>query len=216
MIMLTQISLTCPVCDNEFTSTAVRDRNGETKTRTDFQEYVAGSTVLPYTIHQCPRCGFAGMPEGFDGAAADTMTQLHVWNELMPSVNDVKPTASDKYEAAAKVALWRGEAPRRVADLWLCAAWCCVEEGDTEAERYYRRHAAWCYEDALSTFDGVSRDERAVIAYVIGELWRRIGDERTAGAWFDRVPREIVKAKDQRWIMEAASRQRIAPAEWFG
>ena len=214
MIMLTEISLTCPVCDNEFTSTAIRDRHGVTKTRTDFQEYVAGNTVVPYTIHQCPRCGYAAMPEGFEGAA-DTMIQLRVWNELMPSVNDAKPAASDKYEAAAKVALWRGEPPRRIADLWLCAAWCCVEEGDTEAERYYRRLAARCYEDALSTFDGVSRDERAVVAYVIGELWRRIGDERTAGAWFDRVTREIINAKDQRWIMEAASRQRIAPTEWF-
>src|SRR5512143_4162996 len=65
MIMLTEISLTCPVCDNEFTSTAIRDRHGATKTRTDFQEYVAGNTVVPYTIHQCPRCGYAAMPEGF-------------------------------------------------------------------------------------------------------------------------------------------------------
>lgn len=214
MNMLTEISLTCPVCDNEFTSTAVRDHRGDTKTRTDFQEYVAGNAWLPCAVHQCPRCGYAALPEGFEGSA-DTMVQLHVWNELMPSLKDSPSSASEKYEAAAKVALWRAEESRRIADLWLCAAWCCVEERDTEAERYFRRLAAWSYEDAMSSFDGIQRDERAVVAYVIGELWRRIGDERAARGWFDRVPTEVVEPREQRWILDAAARQRVAPEEWF-
>ena len=215
MITLTEISLRCPICDNEFTSTSVRDRRGKTSKRTDFQEYVAGGTVLPYTVHQCPRCGYAAMPEGFEGSA-DTMLQLRVWNELMPNLDDAKQPGSEKYEAAAKVALWRSEESRRVGDLWLCAAWCCVEERDTEAERYFRRHAARAYEDALSTYDGVPREERAVFTYLIGELWRRIGDEQTAYAWFRRVPMEVTNAKEQRWVLDAATRQALSPDEWFG
>ena len=214
MIMLTEISLTCPVCDKDFTSTSVGDRQGRTSKRTDFQEYVAGSTVLPYTVHQCPRCGYAAMPEGFE-APVDAMLQLRVWNELMPRLADGEQVGSDKYDAAAKVALWRSEESRRIGDLWLCAAWCCVEESDTEAERYFRRLAAWAYEDALSSFDGVPRDERAVFAYLIGELWRRVGDERTARRWFSRVPMEVTNAKQQRWVLDAATRQALAPHEWF-
>jgi hypothetical protein len=95
---------------------------------------------------------------------------------------------SEKYEAAAKVAEWQGLEPRHVADLLLRAAWCCVDEGDVEAERFFRRKAAWAFERSLDAFDGVAREERAVLTYLVGELWRRVGDPRLAREWFDRVP----------------------------
>ena len=34
------------------------------------------------------------------------------------------------------------------------AAWCCVDEHDVEAERYFRRKAAWKFEVMLLSFDG--------------------------------------------------------------
>ncbi len=106
--------------------------------------------------------------------------------------------------------------PRYVADFYLRAAWCCVDEGDIEAERFFRRKAAWMFERALASFDGVARDERAVITYLIGELWRRIGDSRLAAGWFARVPEEIVDERAQQWVTEAARQQGQCPREWFG
>ena len=125
-------------------------------------------------------------------------------------------TGSGKYEAAAKVAEWQGLEERNIADLLLRAAWCCVDEGDIEAERYFRRHAAWMFERALSKYDGVPADERAVLTYLVGELWRRIGDLRQSSDWFDRVPDEIVEDDSQNWIIAAAEQQRTDPQEWFG
>jgi len=58
--------------------------------------------------------------------------------------------------------------------------------------------------------------ERAVLTYLIGELWRRIGDARLAGVWFDRVRSEIIDAEEQGWVLEAAEQQRDMPREWFG
>ena len=104
------------------------------------------------------------------------MLKEHVWDELAPRLTVTSPTGAEKYEFAAKVALWQGAEPRRVADLLLRAAWCCVDEGDMEAERYFRRQSAWIFERALSSYDGVERDERAVLTYLVGELWRRVGD----------------------------------------
>jgi len=72
------------------------------------------------------------------------------------------------------------------------------------------------FEQALARYDGVARDERAVIAYLVGELWRRIGDERTARDWFDRVPDEVSDCGAQNWIIAAARRQSTDPLEWFG
>ena len=106
------------------------------------------------------------------------MLREHVWNELAPQISTGAVLGSEKYEAAAKVAEWQALEPRHVADLLLRAAWCCVDEGDTEAERFFRRKAAWKFEEALSSFDGVAREERAVLTYLVGELWRRVGDVR--------------------------------------
>ena len=55
---------------------------------------------------------------------------------------------------------------------------CCVGEADIEAERFLRRKAAWKFQEASSSFDAISREECAVLAYLVGELWRRMGNVR--------------------------------------
>lgn len=91
-----------------------------------------------------------------------------------------------------------------------------MDEGDIEAERYFRRHAAWMFEKALARYDGVAPDERAVLTYLVGELWRRVGDLRQSSDWFARVGDEIVDTPSQHWIIAAAEQQQIDPKEWFG
>src|SRR5918912_3280746 len=192
MTTLQQIDLRCPICDTVFRSQAVVSTNSFGGKRTDFHERAAGTQPLPYLIHMCSRCGFSGSERDFteDAEVSPTLRE-HVWNELAPQIASAAVTGSEKYEAAAKVAEWQGMEPRHIADLLLRAAWCCVDEGDVEAERYFRRKASWMFEEALSSFDGVPRDERAVLTYLVGELWRRIGDLRRSTAWFNRVSNEI-------------------------
>ena len=185
--------------------------------RTDFHERAAGAQPLPYLIHTCSKCGYSGNVADFgDEAVPSPALKEHVWGELAPKLPSGPLTGSEKYELAAKVAVWQRAEPWRIGDLFLRAAWCCVDEGDTEAERYFRRHAAWMFEEALASYDGVERDERAVLTYLVGELWRRIGDEKKAGQWFDHVPSEITNLRSQYWIVEAARQQRDDPREWFG
>jgi uncharacterized protein (DUF2225 family) len=214
---LRQIDLTCPVCENQFSSQAVLSTNSFGGTRTDFHERAAGAQPLPYFIHTCSRCGFSGSEKDFtEEADVSPMLKEHVWDELAPKLSTGAVNGSDKYEFAAKVAIWQGCEPRRVADLLLRAAWCCVDEADTEAERYFRRQAAWMFEKALASYDGVEQDERAVLTYLVGELWRRVGDVKKAREWFDRVPCEILTPETQQWILDAARQQRDYPREWFG
>ena len=103
-----------------------------------------------------------------------------------------------------------------MADLLLRASWCCVDEGDIEAERFFRRKAAWMFEHALESYDGVAQEERAVLTYLVGELWRRVGDARLASAWFNRVETEVSDPSTQQWVIDAARQQRDCPREWFG
>ena len=217
MTTLQQIELRCPICETRFRSQTVVSTNSFGGKRTDFHERAAGTQPLPYLIHMCSRCGYTGSERDFgDEAEVSPTLRERVWNELAPLLASPLIAGSEKYEAAAKVAEWQGLEPRHVADLLLRAAWCCVDEGDVEAERYFRRKAAWKFEEALSSFDGVARDERGVLTYLVGELWRRVGDARKAREWFDKVPSEITDPACQQWVVDAARQQRDCPREWFG
>jgi uncharacterized protein (DUF2225 family) len=216
MTTLRQIELRCPVCDNEFKSQSVVSTNAFGGKRTDFHERAAGTQPLAYLIHMCGECGYSGGEADFTPATdVSPVLKQHVLEELAP----LRPSlvcGSEKYEAAAKVAQWQGMEPRHIADLLLRASWCCVDEGDVEAERYYRRQAAWMFEESLQAYDGVPRDERAILTYLVGELWRRIGDIKKATAWFDRVTGEVTDPQTQQWVVDAADQQRLNPREWFG
>jgi uncharacterized protein len=217
MTTLLQIELTCPVCIRTFSSQVVLTADRSARTRTDFHEQPAGVQPLPYLVHTCSSCGYTGSDLDFGaGMCIAAPIATHVFNELAPKLPTGPITGSEKYELAAKVATWRGAAPEWIGELLLCAAWCCVDEGDVEAERYFRRLAACMFEAALVSWDGVAPDMRAVLTYLVGELWRRVGDLETAAAWFDRVRSEIVAPSRQRWIIKAAEQQSDDPREWFG
>lgn len=215
MTTLRQIELSCPICGNSFQSQAVVATNAFGGKRTDFHERAAGTQPLAYLIHMCSECGYSGGERDFtQETEVSPLLKEHVLNELAPRVPE-STTGSGKYEAAAKVAEWQGLEDRNIADLLLRAAWCCVDENDIEAERYFRRHAAWAFERALAKYDGVNADERAVLTYLVGELWRRVGDLKQAKDWFDRVPREITDQSSQQWVVSAADQQKSDPQEWF-
>ena len=216
MTTLNLIDLTCPVCTNDFRSQAVVATNGYGGKRTDFHERAAGMQPLPYFVHLCAHCGFSGVERDF-GEPSDPTEGLRefVWSSLAPALQREMPSGSLKYEHAAKVAEWQGNDPRYLADLYLRAAWCAVDELDSEAERFYRRKAAWRFAEALATYEGVPRDERAVLTYLVGELWRRIGDGTQARQWFEKVHDEITDADSQHWVIDAAEQQMRQPREWF-
>ena len=216
MTTLRPIELQCPVCETQFHSQAVAATDGFGGKHTDFHQQASGTQPLAHQVHTCTRCGYSGSERDFaPDAELSPLVIEHVWSELAPAAGPAQ-SGSDKYEAAAKVAEWQGMEPRYVGDLLLRAAWCCVDEDDVEAERYFRRKTAWKFAEALKSYDGVARNERAVLTYLIGELWRRVGDEKQARRWFDLVPSEITDAKAQRWVINAAQQQRDNPREWFG
>lgn len=216
MTTLELIELTCPVCDTTFRSQNVVATDSHGGKRTDFHEQVHGMQPLPYFMHLCTRCGYAGVTADFSsGVTISDEVRENVWKRLAPALEAELPTGSLKYGHAALIAEWQGCEPRYLADLNLRAAWCCVEESDIEAERYFRRKAVGNFMEALSDFGSVPMEERAVITYLIGELWRRIGDERKAAEWFDRVMEEITNPSEQGWVLLTAYQQKTDPLEWF-
>lgn len=216
MTTLLLIELTCPICDRDFRSQTVVATNGFGGKRTDFHERAAGMQPLPYFVHLCTHCGYAGVTRDFgDDVNPSDWLKEQVWGDLAPALCTSLPSGSLKYEHAAKVAAWQDADPRYLADLFLRAAWCCVDEGDTEAERFFRRKAARRFAESLASVDGIPAAERAVITYLVGELWRRVGDDAQAAQWFNRVAAEVTEPPAQSWVLEVAEQQRVQPREWF-
>lgn len=218
MTSLQPIDLVCPVCDNHFRSQSVVSTNSFGGKRTDFHERAAGAQPLPYLVHTCTACGYSGVERNYvEGADVSAHVRSQVLTVLTPRVAQRQlDTPSERYHAAAQVAEWEGAHPRRMADLLLKAAWCCVDDEDHEGERYYRRAAVQRFIEALASPDSVPVSDRAVLTYLVGELWRRVGDSQQAAEWLLRVESEIVDPDDQGWVREVARQQRESPREWFG
>ncbi len=218
MTSLQPIDLVCPVCDNHFRSQSVASTNSFGGKRTDFHERAAGAQPLPYLVHTCSACGFSGLERSFvEGTEVSARVRSQVLTVLTPRVaQDLLVSPSDRYEAAARVAEWQGEHPRHIADLLLRAAWCCVDDDDHEGERFFRRAAAQRFAEALAMHGTVPPSERAVLTYLVGELWRRVGEAQMADEWFAKVEGEIIDRDDQQWVLNATQQQRESPREWFG
>ena len=150
MTTLRQIELRCPVCDNEFKSQSVVSTNAFGGKRTDFHERAAGTQPLAYLIHMCSECGYSGARSRFQrrrrresGSQAARVPRAGA----APSVVRLPARRSTKPRPRSRSG--REWITRHVADLLLRAAWCCVDEGDIEAERYFRRLACRAFEEAL-------------------------------------------------------------------
>jgi len=215
MTTLRDITLQCPICGTWFVSRAAAETGDAAGTRTDFHRRANGPEPLAYLVHMCSGCGFAGVEDDFAIEAASGASAA-LPRDPSAARPEESVLGSEKYEAAAAIAERRGEGPRAVADLLIKAAWCCIDEGDVEGERFFRRKAARALERALARYDDVPREERAMSTYLVGELWRRAGDDVQARVWFDRVEGEVNDADTQRWIVALAAQQRDRPREWLG
>lgn len=220
-ITLVPIDLVCPVCEAKGRSNRVVTTNWFGGKTTHFYEKASGDVQpLSFQIHICGICGFAGSEADFaevpseekDGDACARL-RVFVQEAIVEKFAGIEAAGSDKYDSAAQIAEFQGRLVD-AAERYLRASYCASEEGDYEAERYFMRYAAWRYAQALSGYDLIALEERARVTYLIGELWRRIGDNREAHKWFDKVRAEILEPH-QAWILQLSNQQKIAPREWL-
>ncbi|MHB1223043.1 MAG: DUF2225 domain-containing protein [Gemmatimonadaceae bacterium] len=212
---LRDTALQCPRCGTWFLTTVVASPMPVAYTRTDFHQRVPGLEPVAHLAHVCTSCGFAGVDRNVqsDPVGAASMLALRA-PDARPLATETT-TASERYETAAAIAEHQGGGAWEVAELYLAAAWCCVEERDMEAQRFFRRKAAWAFEEALSSYDAVQAGDRALLTYVVGALWRRSGDRARANAWFHWVAETASTDGGRGWLRALAVQQRDAPREWL-
>jgi uncharacterized protein (DUF2225 family) len=92
--------------------------------------------------------------------------------------------AETRYEIAAKIAEFSKKPFLGIAQILLRAAWCARDrEPEGAAEKDFRRRAINRFMQALDD-RAITEEERLRAMYLIGEEYRRIGEQTEAHKWF--------------------------------
>ena len=218
MTTFMNIAITCPNCHEEFTGEILTSTNTLGGQTTDFRSLAAGFQPEVAMMQTCPRCGFTAFEEEFKGAISAELSTM-IAERITPYAANEKAEPWRRFEYAAWIAEWRDRPELEVAHLFLLAGWVCADATvhaaaslDDLSEEFYRRQAIEHFEKALEK-GHVPTVQRANIAYLIGEQYRRTNDSPAAEAWYDQAIQWVQDGSRDEGILDLAEQQKTSPRE---
>ena len=170
MTTMFEKNLECPACGTRL-SVHVVGSCGQAGQDTDFRPHYWGADPLRHFIHSCPNCLFSGTEAHFQEPVSD---ELRTW--LGEQRGLPRPeTGSARFVLAGRCRARAGDDLVAVADLYLRGSWCARNDEDPDAERTCQQASREFFARALEA-GGIPADEREPIAYLVGELHRRLGE----------------------------------------
>ncbi len=154
-------------------------------------------------------------PMLIDGPPAQASTmQEQIAAFLTPRAGAAVASAPFRYEQHAQVQRWRGEGPLREGDAWLRAAWLHGDAGEAAESVRCRRMALASYLRGIAERRWFKRrEDLVVIAYLCGELHRRLGEAEEGRRWFEQAVAWSSGMPHLQELVELAERQGREPRE---
>ncbi len=119
-----------------------------------------------------------------------------------------------RYEHHAQVTRWLGSGPLREGDAWLRAAWMHGDAGRDADDRRCRRRALHCYRQGVAEKRWFARrEDLVVVAYLVGELHRRLSEGDEALRWFEQAVAWSSGLQHLQDLVELAERQGRDPRD---
>lgn len=204
----------CPICNHTVTIQQITSTNTFGGQDTDFRSHAVGFDPVHIMIASCSNCGYSDFNNFFykPRPLSDEVKQL-IRDHLSPLPED-QITPDVAYRHAAQIAIWRDAPNEEIASLFLRAAWCAADLNNVEDEIDSRKRAVAYFERALDN-DEIMALQLPSITYLIGELYRRVGDIETARGWFEKVMAMEDLNERLAWLRPAAQQQRDDPKERF-
>jgi len=184
----------CPVCSTDYSTKKVRTRALRLiKQDEDFLPYYQGENPIKYRVFVCPNCGYAAYEDKYNAISDQGKEEIKrkissQWKKR--SYGNVRST--DEAIETCKLALYEGqileESRLYLGTVALNIAWLCRLKGDVDQEKRFLKIAKDFYEEGYYKEDlsNTSMDE-IKLGYLIGELYRRLGDADNAAKWFNAV-----------------------------
>lgn len=199
-VSLVARDLACPVCNHSFKLHTPKSNVSVLERRdADFCPYFSGLNPMYYAVWVCPGCGYAALKDHFrELGESDRMalsTALAGVQEHQR--HDFSTPERSLYSAMLSLQLadrcYRSrQTPLEIrAGIVLRLAWMCRYGNDRRREKGYLEEAIALYQAAYD--HGLSRAAaitEAHVAFLIGEMLRRIGRGQEAVEWFLRAIQE--------------------------
>jgi uncharacterized protein (DUF2225 family) len=214
MTTLQPRKFTCPLCGDVFESPVIISTNSFGKLHSDLYKEASGEQPVCYFVHTCPDCGYSGFEGDFEKQDFSFVFKDLVGQNITPEVKDRRSGTYGNYYLAALCAEWRGAPPYVLARIYHMGAWCCRVSGKKDKEGLYLRKAAEYFEKALSSGD-TPKENLSVFTYLLGDIYRRLGEAEKARAWYGRVEQAIKDSGGDPKVLEFARRQLKEPSDLF-
>jgi hypothetical protein len=206
--------VTCPLCSAKFETRNIRQGTYEVLKRdSDFCVWYKGANPLLYSIYVCPSCGYAATSDDFEKldrrAAARFQTTFQAKRPMDDFCSLRSPSLAIKAHLLAIDTYKLREANMALlAGLYLRIAWLQRQEGDEQAENQYMTLARDTYKVAYENARNLpARLGDVGVAYLIGEISRRLGENNTAVRWFN-------VAISNKNIKQRPDIEKLARAQW--
>lgn len=180
--------VTCPVCGFSFPVTAfMASKLRVVRQDTELRNHYADFEPLLYSAWVCPECYYAGPHDSFSQLNA---RQKAVLKESAPArrqkFGELEQEGSPARAIQGYLLILENltqisAGPVQKGRMWLRLAWLYDDAGDEQNARQARQNALAQFEEAYLTSTKVlSPEQEQQMAYLIGELKYRLGDEKAA------------------------------------
>ncbi|BDU50290.1 DUF2225 domain-containing protein [Haliovirga abyssi] len=197
----------CPVCGTNFITYNFKSKSLPIKEKeSDFHEIYDFLNPLVFDIWVCPECLYASKREDFEDVnmeliekiAKDKSKRKKIANKAdfnLPRNNELGILS---YRLAIMSYRYRKQSNAFFGSLYLKACWIAREQRDIDVEMEFMRLVTDYYEKALSSGEkiGGQLSELGLI-YLLGELYRRLGDLDKAGKYFMKVKQDPEVKKEK-------------------
>ncbi|RIX52763.1 DUF2225 domain-containing protein [Paenibacillus nanensis] len=225
---LYESKIACICCETTFTTTRVRPSfKKATAVDSDFcGHYANGINPDFYVVRVCPSCGFASTENGLDklndAQRKNYYERIGVNWKIGQDYGGARTAkqAMVTYKLALLSAQTTGAKDRVVAGLLHHIAWLYRYEKNVPEEQRFLKYALEAYIRVYET-EGVSVNN-ARLMFLIGELYRRIGENNEAIKWFSRVVNDkkimdaaMIRACREQWqlIREESDEKRRSQSQ---
>lgn len=200
-------NFSCPNCGSSFETSVVLSIS-IFRTHTDFRPDMLGRPV-----HSCTHCGFSGSEKRFKRRVSAKVKAL-VAAHLKPLRWESKSSWWRRFEHAARIAEWEARPSEEIANLYLGAAYQCASSSDASSrkEAAYRKKAIRFFQLSLDANE-IAAKNIPNVTYLIGELYRRVGQAEEAGKWLKKAEALAAKRDDLAWLAKLAKQQRTQPED---
>ena len=174
----------CPLCGKTYLSPTVGS-SSYGYLDSEFRIHSFGFNPLRFSLHICPHCKYP-TKDPYEELTSEQKTRIK--KILENKIGDIHVDKELLYKFLVYVRLIKelGYPNYLIADAYLTAAWVADDLRSSERKNL-RKYALDYFIKSLSDDVNLTKEKIQLITYIIGELYRRLGEFEKSVEWFQKV-----------------------------